>query len=54
MRLNNRTALLGTPEIEITWKLGGQGRVIINKTFKVNSRYTAVGQQHPEGWFPDT
>jgi hypothetical protein len=46
--------LLGTPEIEITWKFGGQSRVIIDKAFKVDARYAAVGQQHPEGWFPDT
>src|SRR5688572_10044680 len=46
--------LLVTLEIEITWKFGGQSRVVIDNAFKVDPRYTTVGQQHPERWFPDT
>jgi hypothetical protein len=46
--------LLGTLEIKITGKFGGQSRVIIDKAFKMDSRYVTVSEQHPQRWLPDT
>ena len=45
--------LLGTPEVETAGDLVRQRRIVINEAFKVDSRYAAVVQQHPERWFTE-
>jgi hypothetical protein len=36
--------LSGTPEIEFTWKFGGQNRIVVDKAFEMDLGYAAVRQ----------